>query len=148
MGRRALLATLPLLSGLGKIPNLISFPITQKYKIFFRKSYILAILESIEKEYKISQELYELPNFIRYFCVIICNDNIKNIINNQKTISDYKMCYYGDKQVGLLVMKEYNLGCIENYVWNNNNTSLLINVIKQDFGIFPKSYFISYNAKI
>ena len=29
-------------------------------------------LESIEKEYKISQELFELPNFIRYFCLIKC----------------------------------------------------------------------------
>jgi hypothetical protein len=38
------------------------------------------ILESIEKEYYKSQELLDLPNFIRYFCLIKCDDNIKNII--------------------------------------------------------------------
>ena len=101
------------------------------------------ILESIEKEYKISQKLYELPNFIRYFCVIRCNDNIKNIINNRKTISDYKICHYDDNQVGILVMKEYNLGCIENYDWNNNNISLLKNVIKQVI----YSIIYAYNIK-
>jgi len=89
------------------------------------------ILESIEKEYKASMELFELPNFIRYFCLIICNDDIKNIINNKNTISNYKMCHYGDNQVGILVMKEYNLGSIENYDWNEYNLDLLKNVIKQ-----------------
>ena len=79
----------------------------------------------------ILRALYELPNFIRYFCVIRCNDNIKNIINNQNTISNYKMCHYGDNEVGILIMKEYNLGCIENYVWNEQNIHLLKNVIKQ-----------------
>ena len=89
------------------------------------------ILESIETEYKISQELFELPNFIRYFCLIICNDNIKNIINNKNTIENYKICYYGDNPIGILVMKEYNLGSIDNYDWNENNLDLLKNVIKQ-----------------
>jgi serine/threonine protein kinase len=89
------------------------------------------ILESIEKEYKISEELNELPNFIRYFCLIKCNENIKNIINNKNTISNYKMCHYGDNEVGILVMKEYNLGSIENYDWNENNFNILKNVIKQ-----------------
>jgi hypothetical protein len=88
-------------------------------------------LESIEKEYKISQELFKLPNFIRYFCLIKCNDSIKNIINNKETIQDYKMCYYGENPVGILVMKEYNLGCVENYNWNENNFDILKNVIKQ-----------------
>ena len=89
------------------------------------------ILESINQEYKIANELLELPNFIRYFCVIKCNDNIKNIINNSNTISNYKMCHYGDNQLGILVMKEYNLGSIDNYTWNINNINLLKNVIKQ-----------------
>jgi len=89
------------------------------------------ILESIEKEYKMSEELLELPNFIRYFCLIKCNDSIKNIINNNETISNYKMCHYGENQIGILVMKEYNLGSIENYDWNENNFDILKNVIKQ-----------------
>jgi hypothetical protein len=32
---------------LGKIQNLVSFPITQKYKNFFQKSYIFAIYSNI-----------------------------------------------------------------------------------------------------
>ena len=101
------------------------------------------ILESIEKEYGISQELLELPNFIRYFCMIKCNDNIKNIINNKNTIPEYKMCHYGDNQVGILVMKEYNLGSIENYVWNKSNFDVLKNVIKQVI----YSTIFAYNKK-
>ena len=89
------------------------------------------IFESIDKEYKISKELMLLPNFIRYFCMIKCNENIKNIINNKKTISNYKMCHYGEDEIGILVMKHYNLGCIDNYDWNENNFDLLKNIIKQ-----------------
>ena len=89
------------------------------------------ILESIEKEHYISNELLDLPNFIRYFCIIKCNDDIKNIINNKNTISNYKMCHYGDNQIGILVMKEYYLGCIDNYIWNENNFELFKNIILQ-----------------
>jgi len=89
------------------------------------------ILESIEKEYKISQELLELPNFIKYFCIIRCNDEIKNIINNKKTISNYKICDNVDNEIGILVMKHYYLGCVDNYDWNENNFDLLKNIIKQ-----------------
>ncbi len=39
--------------------------------------------------------------------------------------------HYGDNQIGILVMKEYNLGSIDNYIWNDNNFELLKNVIKQ-----------------
>ena len=101
------------------------------------------ILGSIEKEYYISQELLDIPNFIRYFCLIKCNDNIKNIINNKNTISNYKMCHYGNNQIGILVMKEYNLGSIDNYIWNENNFELLKNVIKQV--VFSVIY--AYNKK-
>lgn len=89
------------------------------------------VLESIEKEQYISHELLNLPNFIRYFCVIKCNENIKNIINNKNTISKYKICNYGDNKIGILVMKEYNLGSVENYYWNKDNFSILKNIIKQ-----------------
>ena len=89
------------------------------------------ILESIQKEYNISNELINLPNFIRYFCLIECNDSIKNIINHKETIMNYKMCHYGNNLIGILVMKYYNLGCIENYDWNENNFEILKNVIKQ-----------------
>lgn len=89
------------------------------------------ILAGIEKEYLISKELLNIPNFIRYFCIIKCNDDIKNIINNKKTISNYKMCHYGNNLIGILVMKHYYLGCVDNYDWNENNFNLLKNIIKQ-----------------
>jgi len=89
------------------------------------------ILNYIEKEYNISKELYELPNFIRYFCIIECNDQIKNIINHKETISNYKMCHYGSNSVGILVMKHYKLGCIYNYDWNESNVNILKNVLHQ-----------------
>lgn len=89
------------------------------------------VLESIEKEQYISQELLNLPNFIRYFCVIKCNENIKNIINNKNTISKYKICNYGDSKIGILVMKEYNLGSVENYYWNKDDFITQKNIIKQ-----------------
>jgi RIO-like serine/threonine protein kinase len=41
------------------------------------------------------------------------------------------MCHYGENQIGILIMKEYNLGSIENYDWNENNFDILKNVIKQ-----------------
>ena len=89
------------------------------------------ILESIQTEYLISQELNNLPNFIRYFCKIECNDNIKKIINNKETIMNYKMCHCGNDPVGILVMKYYPLGCINDYDWNESNFNVLKNVIKQ-----------------
>ncbi len=101
------------------------------------------ILESIEKEYKVSLELLELNNFIRYFCLIKCNDYIMNILFYKNTIPNYKICHYGTNPIGILVMKEYNLGSIENYDWNENNFDLLKNVIKQV--IF--SILCAYNKK-
>jgi hypothetical protein len=89
------------------------------------------IYESINKEYIIGEKLVELPNFIKYFCMFTCNDNIKNIINNKNTISNYKICYYGNNSIGILVMKEYKLCCIENYKWNKFNFEELKNIIKQ-----------------
>jgi len=41
------------------------------------------------------------------------------------------MCNYGKNKILILVMKEYNLGSVENYDWNNNNFIILKNVIKQ-----------------
>lgn len=35
------------------------------------------------------------------------------------------MCNYCDNQIGIIVMKENNLGCIDNYNWNENNFELL-----------------------
>ena len=84
-----------------------------------------------EKEFNTSNELLHLPNFLRYKCLIKCNDNIKNIINQKGNIMNYKMCHYGEDEVGILVMKYYRFGCVENYEWNENNFEILKNIIKQ-----------------
>ena len=88
------------------------------------------INEAINKEYLISEQLKELPNFIRYFCIIVCNDEIKNIINEKGNIMNYKICNNGDNKVGILIMKHYILGNIGEYEWNEDNFYILINVIK------------------
>lgn len=87
--------------------------------------------ENIIKEYNISKELEELPNFIKYFNKIECNSYIINLLSNRKNISNYKIYYYEDKQVEILIMKYYNLGCINNYEWTENNFNILKNIIKQ-----------------
>jgi hypothetical protein len=89
------------------------------------------IIQAIQKEYNISLNLFELPNFIRYFCIIECNDSIKNIINHKQTISNYKICQFGNNPIGILVMKYYDLGCIDNYKWNYDNIDILKNIIIQ-----------------
>jgi hypothetical protein len=88
-------------------------------------------LDSIEKEFKISEALSLLPNFIRFFCSFSCNDNIRNIIDTRDNITKYKICQYGSKPIGVLVMKDYAFGSICDYDWNRENFHILKNVIKQ-----------------
>lgn len=54
-----------------------------------------------------------------------------NIINNKKTIIHYKICHCGDNSIGILVMKYYILGCIDDYVLNDDNFNIFKNIIKQ-----------------
>jgi len=72
-----------------------------------------------------------LPNFIRFFCQFSCNDDIRNIITHNNNISDYKICSYGNEEIGILVMKEYILGSFSNYNWNGDNFNIFKNTIKQ-----------------
>ena len=57
-------------------------------------------LNSIKKEYMMQNELSNFPNFIKYFCLIVCDDNIKNIISNQTNIPNYKICESGEDSIG------------------------------------------------
>ena len=86
------------------------------YECFIDVVLKFGIIEWIQKEYEISKKLNELPNFIRYFCFIECNDSIKNIINHKENISNYKICHCGENLVGILVMNYYKLGRIYDYV--------------------------------
>lgn len=101
------------------------------YKLNINIVMKFGIMNYIEKEYSISNDLLKLPNFIKYLCMLNCYDDIKNIITNKETITDYKICNYGNNQIGILVMKYYNFGCIEKYIWNINNVDIFKNVIKQ-----------------
>lgn len=87
--------------------------------------------EAINKEYDISNILKDCPNFIRYYCKFLCNDDIINIIKNEKMLINYKICGNGDKPIGILTMNYYNLGSVGNYVWNAENFLILKNVLKQ-----------------
>ena len=82
------------------------------------------ILNNIEKELMVCNEVVELPNFIRYFCVIKCDENMKNIIINKNTINDYKMDHSEDNSDGFLIMKYHDIGCMQNYNWNVYNFEL------------------------
>lgn len=84
-----------------------------------------------DNEYNIGKELLDLPNFIRFFCLIECNDDIKNIINQEGNIMNYKMCHYGEEKIAIIVMKYYKLGSLDNYNWNKENFIILKNIIKQ-----------------
>lgn len=49
------------------------------------------------------------------------NDNISNILNYEKNISNYKLCHYGNNLIGILVMEYYKLNSIYDYKWSKNN---------------------------
>ena len=99
----------------------------------YKKDIVLkfGILDYINKEYEINVQLASLPNFIKYYCKIECNDSIKNIINHKENISNYKICHYGDNPVSILVMNYYKLGSIYDYEWSKDNFYILKNLIKQ-----------------
>jgi hypothetical protein len=84
-----------------------------------------------DNEFSVGKELFNLPNFIRFFCLIEYNDDIKNIINQKGNIINYKMSYYKEEKVGILVMKYYKLNSLDNYEWNQENFIILKNIIKQ-----------------
>lgn len=92
---------------------------------------ICSMVEMAEHEYEISKKLHDFPNYIICLCTMICNDKIKNIIENEQNITDYQLCNYGTDQVGIVVMKYYKLGSINNYGWSANNLDILKNIIKQ-----------------
>lgn len=100
----------------------------------YRVNFVLKIcsmVEMAEHEYRISKKLYDLTNYIICPHTMTCNDKIKNIIENEQNIADYQLCNYGTDQVGIVVMKYYKLGSINNYGWSNTNLDILKNIIKQ-----------------
>jgi len=98
-----------------------------------KKNIVLKIgfVNAIKKEYDIALQLREQTNFIRYYCIFDCNDNIINIINNEKIISNYKICNYGNEPIGILIMNYYKEGSIGDYEWNKENLEILKNVLLQ-----------------
>lgn len=107
-----------------------------------RKDIVLkaGILNSIDKEFEISKELKDLPNFIRYYCKFVCFDNIKKIIKNEGLIGTYYLCKSGREQIGILAMNYYKLGSIGSYPWNENNINVLKNVLKHTVYTYLNAY--------
>jgi hypothetical protein len=91
----------------------------------------VGISNSIDKEFEVSKELKDMPNFIRYYCKFICMDDIKKIIKSEGLIKNYYLCKSGKEQIGILTMNYYKLGSIGSYGWNRDNITILKNVLKQ-----------------
>lgn len=91
----------------------------------------IGIQDAINKEYTIAEKLKDLPNFIRYYCKFICQDDIKEIINNENMINAYTLCKNDKNIIGILAMNYYKNGSIGNYKWNSDNFVILKNLLKQ-----------------
>jgi hypothetical protein len=98
-----------------------------------KKDIVLKIsnIKSIINEYDISKILKNMQNFISYYYWFTCNDNIVNIINNERMIKKYKLCNYGSDPIGILVMNYYKIGSIGEYEWTEYNFHILKNVLMQ-----------------
>jgi serine/threonine protein kinase len=103
----------------------------------------VGIQNFIEKEFAIAKELQNLPCFIRYYCIFVCNDSIMNIINNEHMISNYNLCNYGNKPIGILAMNYYKNKSVGEYEWNKHNFDILKNVLRQ----IIYACFLAYNEK-
>jgi len=90
----------------------------------------IGIQESINKEFEIAEQLKELPNFIKYYCKFLCNDEMQQMISSED-ISTYNLCNNGNNNIGILTMNYYSLGSIGKYKWNTNNLNVLKNVLNQ-----------------
>jgi len=90
----------------------------------------VGIHNAIKKEYDIYYELKTFPNFIRYYCVFYCNDDILKLIKNEEIGNTYNLCKNGTENVGILAMNYYKLGSIGSYDWNKTNLHFLKNLLK------------------
>ena len=110
-----------------------------------KKDIVLKIClnEQIDKEFEIGNQLINLPNFIRYYCKFSCNDSIINILKNENNLFNYKICSNGNQSISLLVMNYYELGSIEKFNWNNTNTDILKNILKQVVFAYFNAYEIA-----
>lgn len=82
-------------------------------------------------EFDMSVRLENLPNYIKFFCMFECGESLRNILLNKNDLSNYEICKVQGKNVGVLVMKYYLLGSVESYTWNEDNFSVLKNVMLQ-----------------
>jgi serine/threonine protein kinase len=91
----------------------------------------IGILPAINKEYDIASKLKEIPNFIRYYCKFLCEDDIKEIINNENMLNAYNLGKNGKNTLGILTMGYYKLASIGNFIWKSGELNVLKNVLKQ-----------------
>lgn len=94
--------------------------ILSKHKIVVKIGYS----DTIKKEYDIGHQLSIIPCFITYLCYFNCNNNITTILSNTS------VCAKDGDKINVLVMKNYELGDIKNYKWDENNFIMLLSLIK------------------
>ena len=75
----------------------------------------IGIQDAINKEFATGEKLKNSPNFIRYYCKFICQDDIKEIINNENMINAYTLCKNDKNIIGILAMNYYKNGSVGNY---------------------------------
>ena len=101
------------------------------YKIFTglleKKKHIavkVGISSNLKNEYDVGKSLHACKNFIGFYCIFHCTNDIKNV-NVGKSL-----CKSAGNTLGILVMPFYELGRIDKYKWTRENFDVLKSVLK------------------
>ncbi len=62
-------------------------------------------------------------------------------IKSENMITTYYLCKNGTVEIGILTMSYYNLGSIGSYDWNDQNITLLKNVLRQSIYAYLFAYY-------
>lgn len=89
----------------------------------------VALSQTLEKEYKISVILKNIPGFIRYICAMKCNDNLKQYLVDKHA----SICSYDphDSIHHVLVMPFMPIGSVRKYEWHRHDPLLFRSCLMQ-----------------
>jgi hypothetical protein len=104
----------------GKDLRIFKSLLSTKHKIVVKIGHSKTIIQ----EYNTSQMLNNTSCFITYLCYFSCNNNINSILSNTSIYAKD-----GDN-INVLIMKEYELGDLKKYDWNEENFIMLLSIIK------------------
>jgi serine/threonine protein kinase len=96
--------------------------------------------EEISKDYGISEKLYEtkIPNFIKYYCMFSCNENMDRF--DDTDLTDKSLCRDKGIKTGFIVIPYYDTGSVKNYSWDVSKFKSLKNVLCQAVLALCSSY--------